>query len=143
MYNLYERSLPHLSLFVLLQLNNILVTIEDPQYTITNPATAVPKPSPNPVSTLLRVGGGGTTFDVIFPISPNGGATTGSLASQKLNVIPTTVKNGLSAAIDPAGGMLALSLFDFGNYALQVEQAIDKLDAKIREILDGSAITCP
>ena len=126
-----------------MQLNNILVTIEDPQYTITNPATSVPKPSPNPVSTLLRVGGGGTVFDVLWPISPSGGTATGSLASQKLNVVSTTVKNGLSAQIDPVGGMLALSLFDFGNYAVQVEQAIDKLDAKIREILDGSAITCP
>ena len=103
----------------------------------------VPQPSPNPVSTLLRVGGGGTTFDVLFPISPSGGSTTGSLASQKLNVESSSVKNGLSAAIDPVNGMLALSLFDFGNYAVQVEQAIDKLDAKIREILDGSAITCP
>ena len=121
------------------------MTIPEPQYVITNPLTQVPQPSPNPVSNLLKpeIKDERRTFPIIFPISPDGGKVTGSLEYQKLNVYKETVKNGLSAKPDPVNGMLGLSLYDFSNFALQAEQAIDKLDGKIREILDGSPITCP
>ena len=126
-----------------MQLNKILVTIKDPQYKVTSPATAVTKPSPNPVSTLLRPGTG-NKFDIIFPISKDGGAIVGDTSSfSNINIDPKSVKIGPSGAINPTGGMVALSVFDFANFALQVEQGFDLLDKKIREILDGNAITCP
>ena len=97
-----------------------------------------PTPSPSAVSASL-----GSreleTYPIIFPLGSAAGAIT----------VIAGVTDGLAfptAATVPLGvtnADTALSLVDFNNFRINVLQAIDILDAKMREMLAVQAANCP
>ena len=109
---------------------------------ISNPVSIggvqAPTPSPSAVSASL-----GTreleTYPIIFPLGSAAGAIT----------VIAGVTDGLAfptAATVPLGvtnADTALSLVDFNNFRINVLQAIDILDAKMREMLAVQAANCP
>ena len=117
-----------------------MLAIGNPQSTTGSPALIAPTPSPNAVSAPLgdRTPGASPGYPIVFPLGNVARAVSLVAGATDGLSFPTS-----SQVIGTSPALTALSITDFNLFRMNVIQAIDILDQKIRDILAVTEPTCP